>query len=316
MPMKAGLTTSLVACGAMLLSSVALAHDFRIPESRDRSSEFVGFVQPDRLYWRPLVLPGLQTIDFKQLSFDEKTGARTLLVKLPPGWKQPSGYHSSDLEMLVVEGGISIGGKPMGRYSYAYFPSGYAHDYGTEEGATVLQFWSGAPDYVKSARSRRGARVDEAIAGLRYSDVAVKGPASLPKFRDEPVMENSPLHVRLLRLDAATGQKTWIVTAPGGYPVMSGEGDLPLWSSSASWQEGFLLAGDMTTAECLPQGQVAGAYAPQGYFFRPANTRHGGLSLYSDTYSVWLYRTGPGHWVTYHDACAEPSGSRSGGGTP
>lgn len=316
MPMKAGLKASLVACGALLLSSVALAQDFRIPESRDRSTEFVGFVQPDRLYWRPLALPGLPTIDFKQLSFDDKTGARTLLVKLPPGWKQPSGYHSSDLEMLVIEGGISVGEKPLGRYGYAYFPAGYAHSYGSKEGATVLQFWSGAPDYVQSAKSRAGAKVSTAIDGLRYNDVATKGPGSLPKFRSEPVMENSPLHVKLLRLDQATGQKTWIVTAPGGYPVMSGEGELPLWSSSASWQEGYLLAGDMTIAECLPRGQVAGAYAPNGYFFRPANVRHGGLSLYSDTYSVWLYRTGPGHWVTYHQSCAEPSASRSGGHAP
>ena len=299
--------------GALLLCVAASASDIRIPESRDRSTEFVGFVQPHNLHFRPLALPGLRTAEFKQLSFDEKTGARTILVRLPPGWKQPPGYHSVDLEMFVVEGGVSIGDRPMGRYSYAYYPAGYSHSFGTEEGATVLQFWGGAPDYVASASSQPGTNTAAAVDGLLYHDVPTNGPGSLPKFRKEPVMENSPMHVKLLRLDQASGQKTWIVTSPGGYPTMSGEGDLPLWSSSASWQEGFLIAGDMTIAECLPEGQVAGAYAPNGYFFRPAGAKHGGLSQYSDTFSVWLYRTGPGHWVTYDDACAEPSTNARGG---
>tara|TARA_R110002049_G_scaffold25557_3_gene89620 strand:+ start:852 stop:1796 length:945 start_codon:yes stop_codon:yes gene_type:complete len=296
-----------LACAAILLGAEALAGGVRIPESRDRSDEFVGFVQPDTLHLRPLVLQGLDTVEFKQLSFDEETGARTLLVELPPGWTQPPGYHSADLEMFVVEGGIRIGDRPVGRYSYAYYPAGFSHSFGTVGGATVLQFWSGEPDYVASAESKPGIDPNAAVDGLLYNDVPTKGPASLPKYRDEPVMENSPVHVKLLRLDEDTGQKTWIATSPGGYPVMSGEGDLPLWSSSESWQEGFLIAGDLTIAECLPEGQVAGKYEANDYFFRPAGIRHGGLSQYSDTFSVWLYRTGPDHWVTYDDRCAEPA---------
>lgn len=313
---KIQVVSGLFVCGALLASTVALGQDFRIPESRDRSSEFVGFVQPDHLYWRPLALAGVPAAEFKQLSFDDKTGARTLLVKLPPGWKQAPGYHSADLEMFVVEGGISIGDKPTGRYSYAYYPAGYAHSFSTEKGATVLEFWSGAPDYVRSATSKAGTKTSSAIDGLLYSDVPTKGPDSLPKFRDEPVMKNSPVHVKLLRRDASTGQQTWIATIPGGTRAMRGDGDLPLWASSASWKEGFLIAGDMTMAECLPQGQAAGTYAPNGYFFRPAGVLHGGLSLYSDTFAVWLFRTGPGHWVTYHDSCAERSAPATGGHTP
>lgn len=292
--------------GVLLCCAAASARDIRIPESRDRSKEFVGFVQPHNLHFRPLVLPGLKTAEFKQLSFDEKTGARTLLVRLPPGWKQPPGYHSADLEMFVVEGGVSIGDRPMGRYAYAYYPAGYSHSFGTEEGATVLQFWGGAPDYAASAASRPGTNLASAVDGLLYQDVPTNGPDSLPKSRKEPVMKNSPVHVKLLRLDKGSGQMTWISTAPGGYPIMSGEGGLPPWSSSASWQEGFLIAGDMTIAECLPEGQVAGTYTPNGYFFRPAGAKHGGLSQYSDSFSVWLYRAGPGHWVTYDNACTEP----------
>ena len=312
MPISNRLRSGLSLCGALLICTTAFAQDVRIPQSRDRSTEFVGFVQPHTLHLRPLTFAGLPGAEFKQLSFDEKTGARTILAKLPPGWTQPPGYHSADLEMFVVDGGISIGNKPMGRYAYAYYPAGYAHSFSTQEGATVLQFWSGAPDYVRSANSRSGMNAASAVDGLRYNDVPTNGPSSLPKFRNEPIMKNSPVHVKLLRLDGKSGQKTWIVTTPGGYPVMSGEGELPLWGSSRSWQEGFLLAGDMTIAECLPQGQVAGTYTPNGYFFRPAGVAHGGLSQYSDTFAVWLYRTGPGHWVTYRNSCIEPSQATGG----
>ncbi|RVT93319.1 DUF4437 domain-containing protein [Sphingomonas crocodyli] len=313
MPISNRLRLGLTLCSTVLLGTSALAADIRIPESRDRATEFVGFVQPSVLHLRPLVFPGLPTAEFKQLSFDEKTGARTILAKLPAGWKQPSGYHSADLEMFVVEGGLSIGTKPVGRYGYAYYPAGYAHSYGTEKGATVLMFWAGAPDYTASAKSKAGTKAADAIDGLAYNDIAVTGPASLPKYRDEPVMKNSPVHVRLLRLDPKTGQKTWIAMSPGGYPVMSGEGDLPLWASSKSWQEGYMLAGDMTVAECLPEGQVAGTYGTNGYFFRPAGTAHGGLSQYSDSFAVWLYRTGPGHWETYRNQCVEPAAKAAGG---
>lgn len=306
MPTSKRLRTGLSLCGALLLGTGALAQDIRIPQSRDRSSEFVGFVAPRNLHLRPLIFAGLPPVEFKQLSFDEKTGARTLLVTLPAGWKQPSGYHGADLEMFVVEGGISIGDKPMGRYAYAYYPAGTAHSFGTKEGATVLFFWNGAPDYTASATSRPGAKPG-AIDGLAYHDVPTATPNVLPKFRDEPIMKNSPVHVKLLRSDPATGEVTWIATSPGGYPVMSGEGDLPLWATSKSWEEGYMLAGDMTIAECLPEGQVAGTYAPNGYFFRPAGIAHGGLSQFSDSYSVWLYRRGPGSWKTYGNACAEPS---------
>jgi hypothetical protein len=139
-------------------------------------------------------------------------------------------------------------------------------------------------------------------------------PAKFPKFRDAPYRETSPIRMKLLRRDASTGQMTWVVTTPGGAPSMSGE-ELPLWSSSTGWQEGFLLGGDQTIGECLPTGQVAGSYGENGYFFRPPGIRSGGPSLYSDTYSIWLLRAGPKHWLSYHDSCeqAAPTAASAGG---
>jgi hypothetical protein len=110
----------------------------------------------------------------------------------------------------------------------------------------------------------------------------------------------------MLRTDPETGQMTWIVMIPGGGPALAGEDGLGPWASSPSWQEGFLLAGDMTVAECLPAGQLAGRYDPGDYFFRPAGIRHGGPSEYSTTFALWIFRSGAGHWVDYHDRCPPP----------
>jgi len=284
------------------------AADWNREVAHDRGTEFEGFVSPSRLYWRPFALPGVQAAEFKLLSFDESTGARTLLVKLPPGWKQAAGYHSADVEMFVVEGGVTVGDEELGRYGYTYWPAGHAHAYSTEFGATVVQMWSGRPDYVASAQSRPGARGADAIDGWRYGDAPSIGPSELQKHRDEPYREDSPVRIKLLRHDAATGEKTWIAVQPGGGRFMQGEGLLPPWAASESWLEGYLLAGNETIAECLPQGEVAGTYAAGDYYFRPAGQRHGGPGAYSTSYAIWLLRSGPGHRLSYHDACAPAPG--------
>jgi hypothetical protein len=292
----------------LLTYTVAIAaQDWRRPESRDRGKEFVGFIHPDELYWRPFILSSVQPSEFKLLSLDESTRARTQLVRLPPGWKQVSGYHSVDLEMFVVEGGIDAGGKSMGRYSYSYYPAGYAHEFSTQGGATVLQWWNGQPDFTQSLVSKPDKLEAEAIEAWNFGDAPYVSPGKFPKFRAEPVWENSPIRMKLLRHDKRTGQMTWIVMIPGGGSSMSGEDTLPAWASSPSWQEGFLIAGDMTDSECLALGQVAGSYGPGGYFFRPAGIRHGGLSQYSRTFAMWLLRSGAQHWVHYHQSCDQPS---------
>lgn len=279
--------------------------------SHDRASELTAFLHPERLYWRPLDVPGVQPAAFKLLSFNEETGARTLLVRLPPGWQQASGYHSADLELFVVEGGITMGDDNPGRYAYAYYPAGHVHRYGTEFGATVLQMWGGPPDFIAAGASGDDASAGGAVEGWRYGDAPSLSPGDVPAFRDQPFPADSPIRMKLLRHDPDTGAKTWITVLPGGGPTMYGEGHLPPWSSSASWVEGYLLAGEMTTAECLPQGEVAGTYTRGGYYFRPAGRVHGGPSRYSGSFAVWLMRSGPGHWVRYHDACENPAPGRA-----
>jgi hypothetical protein len=290
---------------------VAASQEWRRTDALDRGQNFVGWVHGENLHWRPFILSGVRPSEFKLLSLDHTTKARSQLMRVPAGWTQPSGYHSSDLEIFLLEGGISIGDKRLGKYSYAYFPAGTAYGpISTDYGATILQWWAGTPDFTTSSQSKAGANARSVVI-WPYGSTPSMSPAEFPKFSERTPWANSPVRLTLIRRDDVTGQMVWIAAVPGGGKEMTGEGKDPLWTSSPSWQEGMLLAGDMTVGECLAPGEVVGSYRAGGYFFRPANLRHGGRSLYSETFSLWLFRSGKGHWVNYFDECDNPKRAAS-----
>ncbi|CAN5839166.1 hypothetical protein BH18ACI4_BH18ACI4_01690 [soil metagenome] len=294
-----------VACCVCMFHTAA-SQEWRRTDALDRGSNLVGWVHGEKLNWRPFLLPGVRQSEFKLLSLDHTTKARSQLMRVPVGWAQPTGYHSADLEIFLLEGGISIGDKRLGKYSYAYFPAGTAYGpISTEYGATILQWWAGVPDFTTSSQSIPGANARKVVI-WPYGSTPSMSPSEFPKFSDRTPWANSPVRLTLIRRDESSGQMVWIAAIPGGGKAMSGEGEDPLWTSSPSWQEGMLLAGDMTIGECLAPGEVVGSYRPGGYFFRPGNMRHGGRSLYSETYSLWLFRSGKSHWVDYFNECDNP----------
>ena len=76
------LVSGLSLSGSLLWCGVAMAQDVRIPQSRDRSSEFVGFVQPNTLHLRPLIFPGLPVAEFKQ-RMRQFCSSRLIAYKIP-----------------------------------------------------------------------------------------------------------------------------------------------------------------------------------------------------------------------------------------
>ncbi|HXN21766.1 MAG TPA: DUF4437 domain-containing protein [Candidatus Dormibacteraeota bacterium] len=290
------------------LAAAVGAQSWRIIESRDRGKDLVAWVQPDRLYWRPFAIRGIRDAEIKLLSVDETTQARSQIKRLPPGWSRPTGYHKTNTEIFVLDGDLAIGDKKMGKYSYAHYPAGYAHGpVHTDYGATFLEWWDGPPDFVASRESKPDARSDQVIEGWNYYTARLAKAEDFPKFSNRPLPPDYPIHLKIIRRDPVTGQLTWIAMTPGG-----GAGSLtagkrrPLWSANPAWEEGYLLEGDMTVGECLPVGEVVGSYGPGGYFFRPASAPYGGRSLWSSTYSLWLFRTGSSSGLNYFDRCDNP----------
>ncbi|CAN5839001.1 hypothetical protein BH18ACI4_BH18ACI4_01670 [soil metagenome] len=300
----------LVAVLSALVYSVAPAQ--KLIESRNRTEEFVGWVQPDKLYWRPFLISGVADAEFKLLSFDDTTKARSQITKFPAGWSQASGYYQTNEEIFVLSGEMTVGDVKMTKYSYAYFPAGNARGpRHSSTGATVLHWWDGEPTFVASRESKPDARRDELVEDWNFYRKPWTKNADFPKWSDFP--PSPEMRLKLLRKDKVTGQMTWINmgAAGGGGGSRGGR----VWEAHPSWEEAMLLEGDLTYGECLPgKGEIVGTYTAGGYFFRPARIRHGGQSSSSSSYSLFIFRSGTPIWADYFDSCDNSAPAKATGG--
>ena len=76
---------------------------------------------------------------FRLLSLDPHTGSATVVMRLEKGLRVlTAGYYTDTQEMLVLEGDLAIGGRPLTRLSYVYRPAGVVE--GPIEVADTLVF--------------------------------------------------------------------------------------------------------------------------------------------------------------------------------
>jgi len=86
----------------------------------------------------------------KVLRDDPVTGAKSVLMKVPPGWgtKAPE-YHNSLQEELLLEGEITFAGQTFHAPAYFCFPPGGVHGPAhTESGLTMFCTFDGPVDVV------------------------------------------------------------------------------------------------------------------------------------------------------------------------
>ena len=298
---------SLIALCALIYS---VAPGQKLIESRDRNEEFVGWVQPDKLYWRPFLIAGVADAEFKLLSFDDTTKARSQITRLPAGWSQSMGYYNTNEEIFVLSGELTIGNTKLTKYSYAYYPAGFAGGgRNSTTGATILHWWDGEPTFVPSRESKADARRDEVVEDWNFYRKPWTSNEDFPKWSNTP--PSPEMRLKLLRKDKVTGQMTWINQGAAG----GGGGRGARWEAHPSWEEAMLLEGDLTYGECLPgKGEIVGTYSAGGYFFRPAKIRHGGASSSSSSYSLFIFRSGTSIWADYFDNCDISAPKRATGG--
>ena len=64
------------------------------------------------VHFKNMVLRGFGSgFRYKMLSLDTEIGSCTMTVQLDGGYRQPPGFSYSELEFIVVEGSIEVGGK-------------------------------------------------------------------------------------------------------------------------------------------------------------------------------------------------------------
>ena len=71
-------------------------------------------------------LRGFVGAEYKTLSLDPDTGACTLKVKFNGGFKRPPGLSYSDMELFVLNGEMTVGGKACREGHYFFVPAGVA----------------------------------------------------------------------------------------------------------------------------------------------------------------------------------------------
>ena len=269
--------------------------------------------------WEPFVAPGIPTgLQRRLLSRSPSMGAVAQITYVPAGWSQPPGYDEVDNEILVLDGDLSIGegatGEKLTRYSYSYIPAGMLRGpVKSRQGAVLLQWWKGAPKFVASNRSKKGARAHARIRDWNQ----FKAPWYIGKpFPDYRVGGNFPgaLH-KLLRLDPDTGEMTWmtfgssIPAPPSGRPGNFGGG----YEVHPSFEEYFFLekTDDSVIGECLEQGETPVTYGDRSYWWRPGGVGHGGSMSRSPAtpgYTISIVRTGTPLWATYVTDCSYKTG--------
>jgi hypothetical protein len=126
--------------------------DILILKERKMARPPLEFFDTEMTPWEPHVVDGKRVDPLLQkiLSYDEATGAVTLMVKYPKGFSHPSlTYHTVTEELFILQGRIKMQGKEYGTWHYAFRPPGMVHgEMEVLENDTILLLMlSGPLDY-------------------------------------------------------------------------------------------------------------------------------------------------------------------------
>ncbi len=178
----------------------------------------------------------------------------------------------------MLAGDLTLADIELGPGGYAYLPAGsLGFNMSTYDGARILYSVS---DDEPDAVIRAPIIIDTGL--LEWRPTAHPG-----------------LATKELRKDPGTGATTWLLLIEAGAAVP--------WLSSAAEREGYLVSGDYQHAECVLGEELAGWYAPGGYFLRPAGVVNGGPLSGGTAEAVWFLRESTaGSEDTHELGCQSP----------
>lgn len=249
---------------------------------------FVGYVDSTALAAAPMETWPRVTV--RTLSRDAERGRQALRARFPPGWRMDAApLVPQSLEIVMLEGELMFGAEALGRHDFAFVPPGVAAPpLASPRGAEALLFFDPpAADAVAVARQReRGSYV------TRF-DPARWQPASLARAAGATI----DLRVMHLKKDPFTTARSWYVKLGPGMRMP--------WEVHGMVEEGYVMQGGYTLAECLPGGTVIGEYREGGYFWRPGGIPHSGPESGPIGEVIWLQRSPVALDVALYGRCAE-----------
>lgn len=215
----------------------------------------------------PLGMRGRQLMDIP-------SGETSFLVRVGPQWRRvETGYYDKGLEILVLDGALTIGGQELGRTCFSYLPAGArTGPWASRGGCDMLLMFKGPPHFVESDNDGPGAQADRRIDCL---DVKATPWNAMPGYEGRSREEaGSMLAHKTLYEDPETRAYTYLVRQGAGWSE-------PKLEAHATWEELILLEGDYLMGH-------NGLVRAGTYIYRPGDIPHGPQATQKG--SVWLAR--------------------------
>lgn len=210
--------------------------------------------------FKSMTLPGFPPgLQYKMLSLDKDTGACTMTVQFDAGYRQPPGLSYSDVELLVMEGGLRVGQMLCGPGYYFFIPAGVAlPEISTKSGCLALMMYNQTePNFEESDQDNDGADRSGLIQINAYDDLYWREPTLFPATAPGCLL-------KILRWDERTHAMSFLYCmVPGFFQDNVSYHDCAeeayhIWGTSWIMQFGY-----------LPTG---------GYFWRPPYINHGAFA--------------------------------------
>lgn len=276
---------------ALAVSMAALASSTERVEGAVHEAGFVGYVQAHEV--APGTLEGWQGVTARRLSGDPSSGRLAIHATFPPGHTVLPPTTPLSLDVVMLEGALTLGGEVLERWDFAFLPpGGEPQPFTSDLGAQALLFFDPPSDDAEAV-DRQRAR------GLQIKRYAADGwePAALAKAAGA----TAKLEIFHLKRDPDTTARTWYVRLIGDMSVP--------WEVHSMPEEGFVMSGAYELAECLPKRTVIGHYDSGGYFWRPPGQPHSGPESGPVGDVVWLQRSPVALDVTFYESCRDGSAS-------
>jgi hypothetical protein len=210
--------------------------------------------------FKKMTLPGFPSgMRYKMLSIDKDTGACTMTVQFDGGYAQPPSISKSDVEMLVIAGGLAVGERVCGLGHYAFIPKGVSIPaLATAQGCQLLLMYNDSePSIEESDQDAAGADRAQLAQVSSYDDL----PWTVPGFF--PATASGCL-IKLLHMDDRTHALSFLYCMVPGFRQDNisyhdcAEEAYHIWGTSWIMQFGS-----------IPTG---------GYFWRPPYINHGAFA--------------------------------------
>jgi hypothetical protein len=225
----------------------------------------IEFIHAQQLAWAPAPFADAPWRDLraKILSRDAASGACSLLLELPAGFRARGTPETRPLELFVLEGGCRIGAESLRLDAYADLPAGGCEaEIASDDGAVLLAFAGDRPAPDAAATPGRPRTIDTHDMAWTRHDI-------------DPAVQFLNLFHKVLRHDPATGEKTLLLSSGAQtHPRDWREAQL----LHHCVEEMYLLGGDIIGERGV---MYEGAYfwRPAGLWHGPFGSRRGSLAL-------------------------------------